>query len=70
MDGVKRPLLEIREALEEYGDLLPRGLSSRAGFYGAVRLGTVPTIRNGRRIYVVRQGLEALLRGGVQSDAS
>ena len=63
MIDTKCPLMEVAEALQAYRPILPRSLASRAGFYKAVARGDIPSIRIGRRIYVIRAKLEALLHG-------
>ena len=66
MVNVQRGLLEVKEALWLYRDALPPGLRSRAGFYAGIARGTIATVKNGRRRYVVRRRLEALLNGEVE----
>lgn len=61
MTDTLRPLLEVAEALRIYKSHLPRGLASKAGFYQAIARKDIPTIRMGRRIYVIRAKLEHLL---------
>ena len=68
-----RQLIAVAEALREYRPILPPGLATRAGFYQAIKRGHIPSVRMGRRIYVIRAKLESVLNGETVStnpDAS
>ena len=70
MATTERQLMDVRDVLKEYRNALPPGLSTRTGLYMGIAKGWIPAIRMGRRLYVVRSKLEAVLNGDAPSAAA